>query len=323
MIPVFLFLIAVFSFVLIKATDILLINLKALAKRTRLGSFALTEILLALATSLPEFFVGITAALKGTPNLSLGNVIGANIANLSLVIGGAALLSGTVWVKGFLLDEDISYAFVAGIAPLVLLFDKALSRIDGLILLFLYGLYQINLLCERRKKPLADEDEGLVHRLLRKLNHQSSRREIGWIFLGIALLLVSADMVVRFSLKLASALNVPALLVGLILLSVGTTLPELIFSIKAIKTHQASMVFGNLVGSIVSNATLILGIVALISPIKIMAFTDYLRATIVFVGLFSIFYVLVRTKRKLERWEGGVLVGLYFLFALLELCHPG
>ena len=96
---------------LISGVDILVVNLKTLSRQTRIGQFAITSFLLALATSLPELVVGVTAALEGKPNLALGNVLGSNIADMSLVIGGAALVSGVVVVKGVFLRRDVFYAF--------------------------------------------------------------------------------------------------------------------------------------------------------------------------------------------------------------------
>lgn len=314
-----------FSFLLIKATDILVINLKSLSQKTRLGQFALTSFLLALATSLPELFVGVTSALEKHPNLSLGNVIGANIANLSLVVGGAALLGGTITVQGTFLNRDVFYAFLAGAAPMVLLFDKYLGRIDGLILLCLYGLYNAWIFAERKKELVAavgEGDKSFVWRLMRRLNHRGARREIGWMFLGMALLLFSAEMIVRLAEKFAVILNIPLLLIGLFIVSVGTTLPELVFELKVIRQHHPTMVFGNLLGSIVANGTLIIGLVALIEPIRVQAFAQYLLATMAFVVVFGAFYFFVRTKHKLERWEGVVLVGLYLVFVLVEFIRP-
>lgn len=321
MIFIYLALIVFFSFSLIKATDILMVNLKSLVSRTRIGVFAISGLIMALGTSLPEFFVGITSALRGTPNLSLGNVIGANIANLSLIIGGAALLAGSVHVQGTFLRRDIFYAFLVGVTPMILLFDKQLSRLDGLILLALYGFYQAMVFSEQTK-GLAVEEDGFVQRLIRRLNHRGTRRELGWIFLGLVLLLFSADMIVRLAKLVAIALNIPILLVGLILISIGTCLPEFVFGIKAIKEHQPQMVFGNLLGSIVANATLVLGLVSLISPIRIQAFTQYLVATMAFVVIFGAFYLFTRTKHRLERWEGAFLIGFYLAFVLSEFIHP-
>jgi len=322
MIIFYLALISLFSILLIKATDIFLVNLKSLSSKSRAGAFAITGLIAALGTSLPEVFVGITSALRGTPNLSLGNIIGANIANLSLVVGGAALLGGAVAVRGDFLKTDVFYAFLAGATPMLLLIDKALSRVDGLILLALYGSYQAIVFRERHRATGVTEEDGFIHRLLRRLNHQTTRRELGWMFLGLALLLFSADILVRVAIQIALILKVPVLLVGLILISIGTCLPELVFETKAAKERQPQMIFGNLLGSIVANATLIIGLVSVISPIRIQAFGEYLLATMAFVIIFAAFYLFIRTKRKLERWEGAFLIGFYLAFALSEFIHP-
>jgi cation:H+ antiporter len=321
MIAVYLGLIFFFSLFLIKATDILIINIKRLAKTTRLGEFAVTTMILALATSLPELFVGITSALEGTPSLSLGNIIGSNIANLSLVIGGAALIGGTVSVRGRFLRRDVFYAFLAGAAPMVLLFDKTLSRVDGLILLALYGFYNFVVLTERKVRVAEEEEEGVLRRLLRRLNHQGGGKELAWIFLGVALLLFSADMIVRVAGWMALSLHIPLLLIGLFVVAVGTSLPELAFELKAVRAHKPGMVFGDLLGSIVANGTLVIGVTSLLAPIKIRAFEEYLLATMIFVATFALFYLFIRTKRRLERWEGAALLGVYLLFVFLEFAR--
>lgn len=314
----------VFSWLLIKATDILVINLKKLAQSTRLGEFAITSFVLALATSLPELFVGISAAVEGSPNLSLGNVIGSNIADLSLVIGGAAVIGGTLSVQGIFLRRDVFYAFLAGAAPMLLLFDKSLSRLDGLILLALYGFYTASVLSER-SKLIAEErggEEKWLKKIIRRLNYGPSTaqlKKIGWIFLGAALLLFSSDMLVRAAIGLALGLNLPLLLIGLFLVAMGTSLPELVFEIKAVREHKPSMVFGDLLGSIVANGTLVIGVTSLINPFKVAAFADYLLATMAYVIVFGLFYLFIRTERKLERWEGGLLLLFFCVFILLEL----
>ncbi len=314
-------LILFFFLLLIKAADILIINLKGLSRTTRLGQFVLTGLLMALTTSLPELFVGITSALEGKPQLSLGNIIGANIANLSLVVGGAALAGGTIAIRGNFLSQDVFYAFLAGAVPMVLLLDKQLGRVDGLILILLYGLYCSWILNGRKKEIQqlpGDNKEEFVWKLIRRLNTKGSRKELGWIFLGVILLLFSADMIVNWAQDIAIALNLPLLLVGIFIISVGTTLPELIFELKAIRQHHPTMVFGNLLGSVVANGTLIIGLVALLSPIKVVNFGEYLIATMAFVLIFGAFYLFIRTKHQLERWEGAILIGLYLVFFFLE-----
>lgn len=321
-----LFLIFLFSFLLIKAVDVLIINLKRLAESTWLGEFFITSFILALATSLPELFVGISAAIEGSPTLSLGNVIGSNIADLSLVIGGAALLGGGLSVSGVFLKRDVFYAFLAGAAPMVLLYDRSLSRLDGVILLALYGFYNFSVL-SHRVEEVAEErggEEGSIRKIIRRFNHIPSTKQmkaLGWIFLGAALLLFSADMLVRAATSLALGLNLPILLIGLVLVAVGTSLPELAFEVKAVREKKPRMVFGDLLGSIVANGTLVIGVTALISPFSVRAFADYLLATMAYVTVFGLFYFFIRTKRKLERWEGAFLLGFYLAFVFFEFAH--
>ncbi|MBU1127093.1 MAG: calcium/sodium antiporter [Patescibacteria group bacterium] len=322
MIFVYLLLILIFSFFLIKATDILVINLKNISQRTKVGQYAITTVLLAFATSLPELTVALVAAVNKESNLVLGNIIGSNIANLSLVIGMASLIGGSVVVKGEFLKRDVFYAFLAGSAPMLLLFDKNLSRLDGVILIILYGFYNITIL-RKRQKELAEardgKDGGFIHGLIDKFNHKGVKKDLAWIFLGVALLLFSADIIVKSAMAIAQGFNIPVFLIGLFLVSAGTTLPEFAFSLKAIKSHQPKMVFGDLLGSIVANGTFIVGIAAIVSPIRIVAFEKYLLATFAFVVLFGLFYFFIKTKHKLQRWEGALLVFAYLVFVILEL----
>lgn len=304
-------------FLLVKATDILIVNFRRLSQKTNLRKFALTGLVLGLATSLPELFVGLSSAFENQPILSLGNIMGSNIANLSLVIGGAALVSGMIAVRGSFIRRDVFYAFLAATSPMILLFDKTLSRVDGLILLFFYVFYQLVVFNEQHRK-LAGEKKGIVSRLLRKLSSKRTRKELGWILIAVILLLLSADILVRVSIKLAVLFGFPLLLIGLLIISVGTTLPELVFSVKALLRKQREMFFGNLLGSIVANGTLVIGLVALISPFRIQTFSSYLLATMIFVLIFGLLYLFIKTKQRLDRWEGAILLIVYLLFIFLE-----
>ena len=200
---------------------------------------------------------------------------------------------------------------MAGSLPLVLLLDNTLSRVDGLILLVVYFWYVATVLKFREKI-------SFLNGIIKRLGKREAEIELSWFFFGIILLIFSADMLVRVSYQLADFFHIPLFLIGLFLVALGTSLPELSFGIKAIRSHQTAMVFGNLLGSVVANSSLILGITALISPIKILYLQEYLLATIFFVFIFAVFYFFVRSKRRLERWEGGVLFLLYLLFAMVE-----
>jgi len=277
-----------FSFLLIKATEILIGALNQLSGRSQSSKFGLASFLLALATSLPEIFVGITAALEKKPNLALGNVLGSNIANLSLVIGGAAVIGGSVGVVGDFLFKDILYVFLAGFLPLLMLVDSRLTKVEGLMLLAIYGVYNFTVLGRRSRKP---KRKTSFRKFFYRLNHRNKEGQVAWLFFGTALLIFSADGVVKTAVLLAQGFKVPLMLIGLFLVAVGTSLPELSFEIAAIRKKQVGMVFGDLLGSIVANSTLVLGVTALISPIVLDGgFKVYLWATMAF--LVSFFCIL-------------------------------
>ncbi|MBU0618713.1 sodium:calcium antiporter [Patescibacteria group bacterium] len=312
-----------FSILLIKGTELTILGLKHLAKATGLERFALTSFLLALATSIPELFVGVVAALEGRPGLALGNVIGSNIANISLVAGGAVLIGGTIGVVGEFLKKDIFSVFLAGALPMILLLDNSLSRVDGLILLFIYGAYNWGIL-NGRKRKIGLENEVWLRRFLRHLGKEKAGQSIASMFLGMALLLFSAEMLVKVAQNLALDMKMPVFLIGLFVVAIGTSLPELSFEIGAIRRKQVGMMFGDLLGSVVANSTLILGIVSLINPIYLTnGLEPYLLATVFFAAIFALFWYFVRTKRKLERWEGVVLILVYLAFAWLEFRRHG
>jgi len=308
-----------FSFILVKATDITIRALNRLSRTFKIGAFGLTAFLLALATSLPELFVSLVSAVEGTQNMALGVILGSNIANVSLVIGGAALIGGSMAVVGDFLRRDIFYSFLAATLPLLLLLAKTLSRVDGLILLTVYLAFNFIVL---RGKPLVaelSEQGALVRRFFRRMNQGAAEKQYGWLFFGVALLLFSADMIVRAASHLAGTFGLPNLFIGLVFVAIGTTLPELFFEIEAIRQHRISMVLGNLLGSLVVNSTLILGVTVLIRPIELDGgFRSYLLATVAFLVIFNLFWFFVRTKKRLERWEAGILTLAYLLFVLIE-----
>lgn len=308
------------SLVLIKSADLVVLSIKVLTRDLGTRSVILATLLVGLATSIPELVVGVTAALSGLGALSLGNIVGANIANLSLVIGLAGLLGGTVFIKDEkFVRRDLPLVLVAGLAPIALLGDRNLSRVDGLLLLVVYGAYAYWLFHERFVEIGKGHKEGAWHKFLRSLEtgQGSLRRHLVKLFAGVFVLLLSASLIVRVASSLATSLGVPLFLIGLLVVSVGTTLPELVFSYRSIKDHSPSLLLGTILGSIVVNSTLILGLVALISPISIQARREYLPGAMAFVFLIVIFWIFTHTKRRLERWEAGVLLAVYVLFVFL------
>jgi len=321
MIVFLILLILLFSFVLIKSADQVVLALRRLSRGSKSTGFILSALLIALATSFPELFVGITSALEGTPALSLGNVMGANIANISLVAGLSAWVVGKVNVHGQFLRRDVTIALIAGTLPLILIFDGQLGRTDGLILIAVYGAYASSFFKHRFLQIAEEHKKGsYIQRFLRKFTQidGNKSKEAARLFVGVAMLLVSANIIVRIARVLAEAAGIPVFLVGLILVSIGTTLPELAFSFRALEDKEPTMFFGNILGSIIANSTLVVGITAAISPITIAAKSEYMVAAAAFILIFLQFWFFIKSKLRLDRWEAAALLVLYLAFVVVE-----
>ncbi|MEK7111699.1 MAG: sodium:calcium antiporter [Patescibacteria group bacterium] len=317
----------IFSFfaltvVLIKAADLVLESLRSLSRTTGTKAFVLSALILSVATSLPELFVGITSAIEGSSNLSFGNILGANVANISLVAGLSAVFAGSINIQGGILLHEVALAGFAGALPLILAIDGSLGRVDGLILLVVYFAYATSFFKTRfleiGKHHLSGKS---VLRLIKHVSEveQKAEKSLGHLFIGVVALLFSADLIVKIAKNIASQAGIPIFVIGLILLSVGTTLPELIVSFRTIKGGAPSMFFGNLLGSLIVNSTLILGLVSVIDPIEISGIPAVALPASIFVVLFILFWLFVRTKLRLERWEAGVLLFLYLVFVVATL----
>lgn len=317
-------LLIIFGYLLIKATDHLVGELRDISQITRISKYGLTAFLLAFATSLPELMVGITSAIEGKPQLSLGNVLGSNIADISLVMGGVAVVGGSIKVLGEFLRRDLFSAFLAGTLPLLLLVDGSLSRVDGVILLVVYIWFTYTVLAKKTEEIVEyhGEDSPITHRIFFRFRQVGVKRHYFRLVFWVAVLIFSADILVRVASSFAGTMGVSLILIGMFFVAIGTSLPEFVFGLKAMRSGETAMMFGNLLGSVVANSTLILGITSIIHPILLDGgFTPYLLATVAFVVLFALFWIFVSTEKKLRRWEGMLLLILYVLFVFFEFAR--
>lgn len=285
-----------------------------LAHEIKISKLLLATILVGFSTSLPELFVGLASAYKGTPQIALGDLIGANLANLSWIIGGAALVGGTIPVVGEYLAKDLWVTMGAAMMPFLLMMDGRLSRIDGIILIIIYLIYVQDMVMS-----------GRSHLKHLKHVHHRLRTEVHWLIRGIQLLIslsvlgISAWMLVNLAVKVSSALGVTVFWIGLIVIALGTTLPELILSIMASRRRDTALILGNVLGSVVVNSTLILGIIGVISPITYPETVERGVAGIFLIVILGFFWLFTKSKHKLQRWEGVALIGIYAMFIGIQL----
>lgn len=272
----------------------------------KLGHFAAGFIIIALATGIPELVVGVTSALEGIPELSLGNILGSNVVNLSLIIGIAVLIAGQINLKDNEIKKELTLPFFIALIPVILALDGELSRFDGLILITIFIIY---LLLVIRKTDFEEEDVQI-----------SSKQFIISLILftsGLIILLISAKYLVDYASLIALELGVPVFFIGIILISFGTSLPELLFETISLLHGFQHLAIGDLMGSTVANSTLILGTVAVITPILVPDFTELQIVSIFLLILISLFIIFIRSKNGITRLKALFLIIIYIIFLII------
>jgi len=283
-------------------------SLSKIAKHYQMQEFVLGFILIAISTSIPELFVGIFSALNKIPAISLGDVVGANIVDLTVVIGAAALLGKRVKVEKEINKKDIFYTTLIAFLPILLFLDQQLSRIDGIILLFVFSLYIIRLIIQRKHFKMLKDG----------ITRMQIIEEVIIFLISLAILLLSARFIVDIASQIAIELALPQVLVGLVIVGIGTTLPELSFETNSVRKGFSGMALGDLLGSVVLNSSLVLGLAALIYPIK-ADFLPFLIGALFLMLILGIFAIFAKTGRKITRKEGLILLMFYALFVIVSI----
>ena len=274
----------------------------ALARRMNIPEIIIGLTIVAAGTSAPELFVSLVSALKGTPDLAVGNVVGSNTMNAMLIMGCAAMVA-PMSISPSTVKKDIPFSVGASVLLMLLALNRCLGRMDGIILLAGFAVFMTYTLMQARhsKEEPATENK-----------QQSPWLSTSYVVLGLALLVVGSNLFVDSASNVALSLGISEGVVGLTVVAGGTSLPELATSVVAARKGQSAIAIGNVIGSNVFNILLILGLTATISPLAIEGITTVdmtmMLVSVVMVWLFS------RTRYTVERWEGAVLVLGYLAY---------
>ncbi len=305
---------------LVKSAGILADNLTKVSSYFGLNEFAIGFIIMALSTSIPELFVGIMSAIEGNTALALGNVIGSNIADLTIIIGLVVLFTRSMRIRSKIIRKDLVYMLIILIVPMLLMLwpptwmqsaaggaDAVIGRFEGFILIcvFVWYLY------------LTLKQEKKFHREIRRTSKTEARAAGFLTVLAIVVLMVSAHFVVEYGTSISEQLSVPPILIGIFLLGLGTSLPELSFEIKAVAARHEEMALGDLIGSVITNSTLVLGVTALIAPVTANFFLFFTSAMWMIVISF-IFLTFAESDGGINWKEAISLVMMYVLFVIVE-----
>lgn len=307
---IYIFLLFASVAVLARSSIFLIKSLTDLAGYFKLTNFSVAFLFMATVTSFPEIFVGVSAAIEDAPTLALGNILGANIILLTLVFGIVLIVGKGVHSRSVIARKDALYMFLFTLAPGFLLIDGTLSRGDAVVLVIFYGLYVMRLLEQR-----SAFHETIEQQVTKKQWSQS----IVTFIAGTLFLFFAAQVLVFAAKNIADMLDLSIGLVGLFIVALGTSTPELVFSIRTARKEHDALLFGDLIGSVVTNSTLVLAITAFLRPIVIPDVSLYLIPGIFLAIVLLLFEIIIRQNKQLGTLEGVVLVFIYLLFVLTEL----
>ncbi|MFH1257691.1 MAG: hypothetical protein ABIG96_03615 [Candidatus Micrarchaeota archaeon] len=301
-------------FILLQCVQILIKALVAISRLFGISQFTTSFLVLGVAAVLPEFSISLNSAIEGNPAFGLGILLGSNVTDLTLILGVIAILSSGVSVAGVLAHRNFNYYLLLLALPLLLMLDGEYSRIDGALLLA--GFVLNAMMMSSGKKSAAEVLNHIEHHKLQS----------GFQFLLIALSLIvlfsSANVVAGKAVLIASVLNVPSFFLG-VLLAAATCLPELTFSLEAIREKRKELGLGDILGNVITDATLTLGVLALLFPFKIpeMILAVFTAVSMLIVGALAIHFL--RTGRQLDRKEGLMLLLIYFVFLIAQIVLEG
>ncbi|MBN1765744.1 MAG: calcium/sodium antiporter [Sedimentisphaerales bacterium] len=300
---------------LIKGADVLVAGASSLARILGVSDLLIGLTVVAFGTSAPELCVNLLASIKGATALSFGNIIGSNIANILLILGISSLIfplevgKNTVW-------REIPFSFLAAVLLIVLANDtfidsnppSRLTRIDGLVLLSFFIIFMVYLLQTARS--------GAGQPMAAATTQGSLRKALLLIVGGLAAITLGSKWIIDGSMRLAADLGVSQSLIGLTLVAVGTSLPELATSVVAAVKKNPDIAVGNIVGSNIFNTFFILGCSSVICPIP-LAKSCQLDLGVNIVAGFLLFVTMFTGKRRIiDRWEGGLFVAGYLAYII-------
>jgi len=289
--------------VLIWGADTIIRQSEAIALKFNISEFVIGATLVALGTSLPEMAASVAASIDHKADMAVANIIGSNILNISLVLGAVFMIAKNINPNRDFFFKDSTWAIIPVFVFLLMIIDGVISRFDGVLLLFLMGAYILFLVTDDSSSiELEDEVD---------MQHFSWFQTILLLMVGLVLVVVGANFTVESASNIARSFGVSEWIIGIVMISFGTSLPELVVSISAALKNKVDMAIGNIIGSNMANTTIVLGTSALANPLGIDS-KAYMfdLVTLLFVTLLLVFM----TANKLYSKPAGI--SLFIILAL-------
>ena len=292
--------------VLVWSADLFIDGATDIAVKYNMPSFLIGVLILGVGTSAPELVVSGLSALAGSPGLALGNAYGSNIMNIALVLGVTAFIS-PIFIRGAVIKQDMLLLLAMTALAASQLVDGTLSRLDGIVLSIALLVVLIIQVVLALRQPATNEPVAAANAI-------NITKAIFSLIIGLAMLILSSRAIVWGAVELATLWGISELIIGLTIVAVGTSLPELVASIVAARRGEHEMALGNIIGSNLFNTLGVVGLAAIIHPLAVdpeILSRDFLAMTVITILLFILAVIAYRRSGYLGKGGGGVLIASF------------
>ena len=301
---------------LIKGADFLVDGASSLAKRFNIPEIIIGLTIVSIGTSMPELFVSSTSAMNGSSDMAIGNIIGSNLCNLLMILGISTIIKPVKFQKETRLIEIPLCLIITIIFAIFCNTSGTISRIEALILIFLFVLFIIYTIIMGKKGKAFDAENAIIE--IKEDNKPLSlKKSIILIVLGIVGLKIGGDLTVENATNLARMFNVSEKIIGLTILAIGTSLPELVTSVTAAIKGNSDIAIGNIIGSNIFNILLIIGVSAIISPLTYNFTYNIQIAILVLSTMVLSIFPIIPPKNEMSRFNGLIYLIIYIIYMVI------
>lgn len=310
------FLIVVGFVLLIKGADFLVEGSSNIAKKFHIPEIIIGLTIVSIGTSMPELFVSTTSSINGYSDMSIGNIIGSNLCNLLLILGLSAMIRPIKFQRETRLIEMPMCLVITIIFMIFCNTSGTIQKSEAIILIILFIMFIIYTIIMGKKGEQFDKDKAIVEIQIEN-KPIPMIKSIIFIILGIIGLKIGGDLTVENSLVIARQFNVSEKVIGLTILAIGTSLPELVTSVTAAIKGNSDIAIGNIIGSNIFNILFIIGISALISPLA-YNFTYNIQMTILIIAMLVLaLFPVIPPKNEMSRFNGVIYLMLYLIYMII------
>ncbi len=288
---------------LMKGADFFVDGSASVARKLKVPSVIIGLTIVALGTSLPEASVSITAGLMGSNEIAISNIVGSNIFNTLVVVGTSACIAPFIMDKE-ILSRDLIINILVSIILSIFVLNGMLNRYEGILFLVGLALYIYTLVRAAQKNRVEEEEQEIL----------STTKCILYIVVGVACIIFGGDITVDSAKKIAAMLGMSDTLIGLTVVSIGTSLPELVTSVVAAKKGESGLSLGNAIGSNIMNILFILGASSSLHPIS--ATTQNITDAFILIGVALFIFVMSKRSDKMTCQRGILMIGIYVIYTI-------